>query len=500
MGWRSGSMTGPTTFTFLNAKAELVSASDWDDPRHQKLWRYNLHYFDDLASRDAEERSGWHADLIARWIQDNPPGKGTGWESYPTSLRIVNWIKWGLDSQTQKSGLGEQALNSLATQTRWLSKRLEFHLLGNHLWANAKALAFAGTFFDGDESNDWLRKGVSLLERELGEQLLPDGGHFERSPMYHSIVVEDILDLINLSVAYPSRLPASFVNRLRQAAVGMLRWLRVMSHPDGQISLFNDAAFGVTPEYAQVAEYAQRVGIDVDDAPLAPIEALPDSGYVRLENDSAVVICDVAPLGPDYLPAHAHADTLSFELSVRGRRVLVNGGTGTYEPGDERERQRATPSHNAVVVDGQNSSEVWGAFRVGRRARPLGVSWTRDGETLRLTAGHDGYRRLTGRVTHTRIWRLAVGELVVRDGLSGDFETATAFFGLHPDVGVAVTDAGVSLTLGLGVKTRIELTHQPPAEIEALDSAWYPEFGLKEPRTVLAVQIETPPLVTTFRW
>ena len=142
---KPSSFFSPRTFKFLNVVHELKSLNDWNNPEGEKLWLYNLHYFDDLGSCDAESKKEIHSDLIEKWIQENPPGTGSGWEPYPNSLRIVNWIKWGLKGNCSS----DDALHSLAVQARYLLKRPEFHLLGNHLFANAKALIFAGLFFYG---------------------------------------------------------------------------------------------------------------------------------------------------------------------------------------------------------------------------------------------------------------------------------------------------------------------------------------------------------------
>ncbi|HZP66813.1 MAG TPA: heparinase II/III family protein, partial [Rudaea sp.] len=181
--WRSGcarasSMIAADTFRFLGVERRIAEARDWDRADWPALWRYNAHYFDDLVATDAESRSAWHEALIARWMAENPPARGIGWDPYPTSLRIVNWIKRALAGHA----LGDASLASLAAQTRHLRRRLEFHLLGNHLLANAKALVFAGTFFEGREAEAWRARGLALLRRELAEQVLADGGHVERSP------------------------------------------------------------------------------------------------------------------------------------------------------------------------------------------------------------------------------------------------------------------------------------------------------------------------------
>jgi len=169
---RPVSMLGPARFRFLNQIYDVPGPEAWNDPALDKLWLYNLHYFDDLNAAKAPARADWHRALVRRWISENPPGQGNGWEPYPTSLRIVNWVKWLLrESSTASAGTGDVAMiQSLVTQAHWLRKRLEYHLLGNHLFANAKALVFAGAFFVGSEAAHWLRLGQRLLRRELQGQ------------------------------------------------------------------------------------------------------------------------------------------------------------------------------------------------------------------------------------------------------------------------------------------------------------------------------------------
>ena len=90
---------------------------------------------------------------------------------------MVNWIKWSLGGNS----LGSKARQSLAVQARWLARRIESHLQGNHVFANAKALVYAGLFFEGEEAERWLRRGLNLMQTEIPEQVLPDGGHFEHA-------------------------------------------------------------------------------------------------------------------------------------------------------------------------------------------------------------------------------------------------------------------------------------------------------------------------------
>jgi uncharacterized heparinase superfamily protein len=433
---RESPQIGPNQFRFLNQEHRIET---WNDSGIPKLWLYNLHYFESPA-----------ADLIHEWIVENPVGQGNGWEPYPISLRICNWIKWHISGNP----LEKMALGSLALQTRYLAQRVEYHLLGNHLFANAKALVFAGAFFEGAAATEWLASGLRILVTQLPEQILADGGHFERSPMYHSLILEDVLDLINLGRAYPGLLPD-----LSEVAARMLGWLGNMVHPDGRIAFFNDAAFGVAPEPAALIRYADRLGIQSGQGPLG------ESGYIRLENARAVVFFDAAPIGPDYQPGHAHADTLSFELSIGGRRAIVNSGISTYENNAERLAQRSTPAHNTIRLDGEDSSEVWSAFRVARRARPLDVGTDR---RFFAEAGHDGYKRLKDPAIHRRRLELHPDRLVVTDEIQARGEHAVElFFHLHPEAHPDIQMDG-----------RLVKTIEP--------SAWHPEFNMAIPsRTVV---------------
>lgn len=504
---RAASMLSAQRFRFLNDEHE-IAGDDWNSTALPKLWLYNLHYFDDLNADDAAARLAWHRDLIRQWIAANPPAAGNGWEPYCLSLRIVNWVKWCCAGDTVTDpALRRSVLNSLATQARYLRGRLERHLLGNHLWANYKALLFAGAFFDGAEAERWRGVGLRGLRAEIDEQILADGGHFERSPMYHAILLEDLLDLVQLAALFPGAFPERDVELWRQRASRMLGWLAVMTHPDGGIAFFNDAAHGIAPTLAQLQAYARLLGVAVPAACDDALQVLPVSGYVRLQCGPAVLIADVGEIGPAYLPGHAHADTLSFELSLGGRRVLVNAGTSRYDIGAERLWQRGTASHNTVEIDDADSSEVWSSFRVARRAHPLAVEHGRNDEGLWLSAAHDGYRRLKGRPLHRRRWVLQAGSLRVEDRIEGEFERAVARFRLMPDVRLD----GPQLRLDesrLG-ESRLDESGAVRWQVEpanattaAARSTYHAGFGLSEACDVL--EIALPPgagaLTTTFHW
>ncbi|MDH3740629.1 MAG: heparinase II/III family protein [Hyphomicrobiales bacterium] len=488
---RGGVLTGPAAIRLLNHDGEVAKASHWNDPKQEKLWLYNLHYFDDLKAARNEVRQDWQSQLVTRWIAENPIGEGNGWEPYPLSLRIVNWLKWMLGGVEPRA----EWVGSLAAQARFLSRRIERHLLGNHLLANAKALVFAGVCFCGDEADGWLRTGLDIYGRELDEQVLGDGGHFERSPMYHAIVLEDLLDVVNLLRAH-DRAGEPVIKDVSSAIARMLKWLDVMVHPDGEIAFFNDAAIGVAAAPCAIRDYASRLEFAVAPGRRERMMPLAESGYMRIQTGPACAFLDVAPVGPDYLPGHAHADTLSFELSIGGQRVIVNGGTSLYGDCRQRHLERSTAAHSTVEVDGENSSEVWGSFRVGRRARVLDVRVRDEGTGLSLRAAHNGYSHLAGKPVHRRTWTIDETGLTVADQIDGSCREAVGRF--HLGEGVIAKTHGKGGHLELPDGAQVTWTSSVPARVRA--SQWHPQFGVTVPTMMLEVALVDNGATVRFEW
>ena len=479
------SLINQNTFKFLNKSKSLLEVG-WNENRDNttKLWRYNQHYFDDLNAVDSFKRKIWHDQLLKHWISENSIGKDIGWEPYPTSIRIVNWVKW----QLQGNELSEDSLESLAIQANWLSKRIEWHILGNHLFSNAKALIFAGLFFSGKHSEIWLKKGLKIINDELKEQVLNDGGHFELSPMYHAIFLEDLLDLINISQTYSEVIQKTLVNKWMQIAKGMLKWLDVMKHPDGNIAFFNDAALEIAPNFKELKKYAQRLGIQYISEKFNQITLLSHSGYIRYNSNSEIALLDVACIGPDYQPGHAHADTLSFELSLFGQRLLVNGGTSDYGINTVRQYERSTKAHNTVEVNEQNSSEVWSGFRVARRAYPFDLKIEELENSVNISCAHNGYKRFDESLIHRRHWQFSKNSLIIKDQIDGYFKSACAYFHFHPYVTVTKTknsNWNILMPNGQQIILKVKV-----GEMSIETSYYSPEFGKKFKSQCLKVALD----------
>lgn len=348
----------------LEGKALLagheVVVTDWNPTALPKLVRYHLHYLDPVralvaASKEHPDAVPHALGLAHRWFNENPPGKTEGWEPYPVAARLQNL-------SILAARLGPRApgwlARLLAAHCRYLQRWPETHLQGNHLLKDYLALALGGLVLEGGDAAAWREHGLRQTRLQLQEQLLPDGGHYERSPMYHALILWDLLDLRDFAAA--RSVPAPW---LEEAIDAMARFLRSILHPDGEVPLFNDAVLGQAPAPATVLARAK-----LQRAPAAaPLFDAPQSGLTAIRPDPGeLLLFDTGALGPPHQPGHAHSDTLSFELSIGGERRLVNSGMDGYQS-PNRPFFRSAAAHNTVTVDGEGPDELWAAFRVGGR-------------------------------------------------------------------------------------------------------------------------------------
>lgn len=149
--------------------------------------------------------------------------------------------------------------SSLFTQYQYLYNNIEYHLLGNHLLENAFSLLWGGLYF---RENLFYDKAVQLLKKELNEQILPDGAHYELSPMYHEILLDRLLDCVNAlknNIRFDGQ--KQIVSFLEEKAKLMSGWLSSIVYKDGTIPLMNDAAYKIAPASQELFAYMKRLGI-----------------------------------------------------------------------------------------------------------------------------------------------------------------------------------------------------------------------------------------------
>lgn len=362
------------TFSFLHVSHTFGDRVDWSEKRFGKLWTYNLHYFEYLGTPGVSAAAG--TALIEDFIR-HLPAVPEALEPYPTALRILFWSRFLATHRIESAEIEA----SLYAQAYILADQIEYHLLGNHYLENGFGLLFAAYRY---EDQYLYRKAYDIIYEELQEQILPDGGHFERSPMYHQIILYRVLDCLNLVSNNPDFGKPDFKPFLEKKAAVMMGWLQEITFSNGDIPLLNDSARGIAPDTLALQDYAKRLGVAIHHTPLQ------ESGYRKFTIPPFELVADAGEIGPDYIPGHAHSDTLSFELYIDGVPFIVDTGVSTYEKNSRRQYERSTAAHNTVQVDQFEQTEVWDGFRVARRARPLILEEKPD----LLAATHTGYDHL----------------------------------------------------------------------------------------------------------
>ncbi len=393
-------------FSFLNLSKKFEDSIDWNFSKYGKLWTYNLTYFEYLKEKD-------DVRLIYDFVENIETIKD-GLEPFPISLRGMNWIKFLTKFDIKDKKIDD----SLYAQYYILLDNLEYHLLGNHLLENGFSLLFGAYYFQDEKL---YIKAKEILQEELEEQILEDGGHFELSPMYHQLMLFRLLDCINLIENGEWKIEnGDFLSFLKDKVTLMLSWIKNITYKNGDIPLLNDSATKIAPNTKELFEYANNLNLNSQFSILN--SQLSSSGYKKISKDNYECIIDIGEVGASYIPGHAHADTFNFEVRINDKPFIVDSGLSTYETNDIRYYQRSTKAHNTVEVLGKNSSLVWGGFRVADRANIIKLEEKEDF----IKATHDGYKKYD--ILHTRSWSFKDDKISVNDSLSKE---ANAILRLH---------------------------------------------------------------------
>ncbi len=368
------------TFKFLNLSDGF---NNWNFADNGMLWAYNLNYMDWLGQEGMKYEEG--AKWIDKFIDELPDNK-VGLEPYPIALRGINWIKFICKHGERIEADRMRRWNdSLYSQYKLLEKKLEWHLLGNHLLEDAYSLFIASIYF---RNTKMYRRYFRLLKQELNEQILDDGAHYEQSPMYHCILLDRLLDCYNISKNNIYFEGQDSVNLLLEGKASlMLGHLESIVYDNGDIPLLNDSAYGIAPSAKQLFDYAKRLGINWVKQPLK------ECGYRRISLGKFEAIVDVGNVTASYQPGHTHADSLNYELRIDGQPCVIDTGISTYNKTARRQFERSTVAHNCVSPSGKDSSEVWGGFRVGRRCQTEIIEETQKS----IVACHDGFAKVCKR-------------------------------------------------------------------------------------------------------
>lgn len=459
-------------FNFLSEVGSVNSG--WDHQNKSALWNYNLNYQNYLKDQDLD--LSLRIDLVKRWINGNDDLNSIGWQPYPCSIRIVNWVK--LFMQIDSGKLPPLFLSSLLKQTYFLSNNIEYHIQGNHLIANAKALIFSGYYFN---NLSIFNKGIDLLKGEISIQFLPDGGHFERSPMYHSLMINDMIEIIELVNINPSKLNQNYINlinELKRIVRKGIEWLEIMTHGDEKPSFFGDSCENTSISVSDLISYANYINIQIDCLPalnnFPKMYNLKDTKYSIINKiDYYKIILNSGSPEPLFQPGHSHADSLSCEISIHNRRFLVNSGVSTYNNSTNRLFQRSTKAHNTLVYKNRNSSDVWSSFRVGKKAKVFNRKFLKFDSERKISATHNGYSSFLNNINHSREILTFENTITVIDQINA-INQVSIFWYFHPNVKLIKTNGSSILLNHYGNLIRIKLSN---ANFSVIESLWFRSHG-----------------------
>lgn len=413
-------------FRVLNRGRDFSSGVDWTFMGHGKLWQYNLQYFSHLPGV-VDEAKDRELARLAEFHTALGSGK-VALEPYPVSLRLIHSIRF-----RDRHEIRDPQFDRWIWRQGWyLRHRLEYHLLANHLLENAFALTLTGW---ACRESEWFETGLKLLTVQLTEQVLSDGAHYERSVMYHHILTYRVLEFLDWSSREADLRDSTEVTRIREISQKMIGWMNAMTTPDGTLARWADVAEGIAPNAEFLNSYAASLGLQ------APSETRLGTSRYRVYRQGAVWCCfNAGAVEPAYQPGHAHADQLSFLLFVDGVEVVTDVGISTYEADAVRHLQRGSGSHNTIVVAEEDSAEVWGGFRVGRRPKMEILSESDHS----IEARHDGYRHV-GCAWVSRSMDVQPDLIRFEDRIAKDRPDWEVRIHIHPDRSVELIDGKASI-------------------------------------------------------
>ena len=396
-----------------------------------------------------------------------------GWTPHAVSLRLLHCCRYyGWCVEQAPPEVLELLSRLICKNALFLANHVEHEVGGNHLVENSAALAAAGTLFE--TGNDWLETGCAILA-DASDQFLADGGHFERSPMYHVQVLTRYLTVLDLLQQAGKNQPAALKRAAREATA----FLQDIRPPDGQIPLLNDSVFDEAMALDSCLRYARAVGIET---PAERREQLPDTGYYWLGGGENRLLVDGGAFGPPHLPAHSHNDLFSVLLWVDGTRLLTDTGTYEYAPTDRRQQARSVRGHNTAQVGDAEPIDIGGRYLAGRRLTP-DVEFRHEGERTIFEGRYEKHTR--PEYSHERKITAGDGWWLIRDTVTAPTDRPV-HSRLHCDPQVTVCrESDDRFTLAVDGEVLAYIQPVGFQEVIETTTPYFPEFGREQHRPAL---------------
>ena len=380
--------------------------------------------------------------LVASWIA-RPPSDPVARDAATVARRVTAWLAhYDFFAASAEDEFRSGLMLRLLTDARALRARLPLERADVEALAACKGLLAVGVALP--ETGGFGSRALAHLSGELARQILPDGGHVERSPSAQFAALRELVEMKLLLAAAGMSPPVALAACLDRMSPA----LRALRHGDGALALFNGSEEEDPNAVELVLSQAGRGR--------AVHATLADTGFERLASGRTVLIADRGALAPHGVDRLAAAGTLAFEMSVGRERLIVNCGAVAAPP-DLRRALRATAAHSTLVIADRSSSEVK-PDGLGRRPGKIVVQRQSTGGAHWLEMSHDGYARPFGVIHHRRLYLAETGEdLRGEDALEfkageGKTEAERAYairFHLHPNVEATLEEDGEAVLMRL---------------------------------------------------
>ena len=423
-----------------------------------------------LASAYRHTGNKIYLDTLNQWISDwtwkNPLNRGPNWKcGQEAAIRMMNLMLAAFIL-----GQGRSPTGGLIRFVKEHCERIEPTIRyaisqdNNHGTSEAAALFIGGGWLKRCAANDrkllkkaeqWEKKGRCWLENRVDRLIESDGSFSQYSVNYHRLVI-DTLSLVKFWQEYLDL--EGFSQQFHRKARAAVCWLFQMVDPLsgdapnlgsndgallfsltscdyrdfrpsvqlGAVLFFHGRAYDKGP-WDQSLYYlvSQRTG-DFADELAKRSQSLERGGYVIFQAEDSWGIARL----PNYRFRPGHADALHFDLWHKGRNVLRDGGSYSYNCSEPwRSYFPGTQSHNTIEFDGRDQMPRIGRFLFG--------AWTK-GETNEPLSQCDGSLSWSGAYTdyegcrHQRTIRVQGDCWHVTDVISGFKKKAVLRWRLEP--------------------------------------------------------------------
>lgn len=414
-------------YKYAGISKQFSGFPDWNKQVVNPLWTYELHYFKEfphLAYLYTNSKNPVVLNRIKTTLldwQEKVSVKCVAWDPYPLSTRIINWALTALllkDEFESDRKFYSIFIKSLTAQVQYLENRLEFHLLGNHLFRNLAALIFVKIYLGKLQ----LKREMRLLNREIKAQIKTDGSHYEESPSYHLLVLRDLLLMIQSLKQVQQDIPDFYLEKLGL----MNRYLQKIWISGIGFPLFNDTLRVPEVSYEAIQKlFEETRGHQIEPKKL-------NEGYFDYKSKEEILFVDAGLPGPTFLQGHAHCDLLSYEYFYKGHPVIIDSGVHGYNQSVYRAYSRSTAAHNTIRINGLEQFEIWDCFRVARQPKNIsGKVFERNGN-WHFIGEYSPYHDRS--LIHERnILRLSEGEWDIKDKIVGKPAQIESFVHVAPE-------------------------------------------------------------------